>query len=796
MKKTFHLVVTIPLFFFLSLLLLFLLLPIVANQFLIPPMLTSLPFSNKAIHLSRLSLHSLLIDAELSGQYGPAINVPGLEIHFNPRRLIKKELDRIVFNSASLHLAIKAGRISLRGADTTTGSPQQESTTMPLLLPLTAGEIVLKSNTITLHRENQPPLSITLDGSIFPVLQDHADGVKQLTGIRGKLKIGTGLNLSADVTLESDSNGQHLLIHIHSPDIAQFAALFNSRLPHGAHGELNIDGQIDVKDFSNITNYDLIARLSQYRLDVGSVVLADSSEAAPLELRIKGTPSDLHYQLDGLGITRPTGAQLSLAGAIEIASESFHGEGRIDLSSPATSVMIALKGTAAPPDSQINFTLKNSGFAANDTMNIGKTEVSGNMRIKAGQITASLDSRVAAISEKTSKTELTDLRLQLPLHFPFPPPTDLPPGKLTIGEIRYNTVKSGALEATLIQRAGGLDFATALTTPFLPDSRLTCNGSGTLPATLSLACSLAETPLSSANLPPLIQLPEPLSFTAKLAADSRFEVRNGSPSGVLSVHLTDGAVNYNELSLEGITFDLDFPHLPLIQSGPGQICTIDTLKMNTLHFGNARIHFRIEDTTSIFIERSRLAWCRGKVESGGLRLSTEMEEVETTLYCDRLNFTELLSQFGIEDTEGEGSLNGKLPMKISRRGVKFEDGFLFSTPGNSGIVRFGNTNQLRQGMPGIDQSSYLDYSMKALENFSYNWTRMSFNTEGDDLLIAMQLDGKPAEPLAFGYKDGRIVPTGKGAGLQHPIRLDVNFRLPLEDMFQYGQNIQSIMENM
>ena len=86
--------------------------------------------------------------------------------------------------------------------------------------------------------------------------------------------------------------------------------------------------------------------------------------------------------------------------------------------------------------------------------------------------------------------------------------------------------------------------------------------------------------------------------------------------------------------------------------------------------------------------------------------------------------------------------------------------------------------------------------MKALENFSYNWTKLSFNSEKNDLLISMQLDGKPAEALPFGYQNGQIVPSSQGPGLQHPIRLDVNFRLPMNDLFQYGKNIQSMMENM
>jgi hypothetical protein len=211
---------------------------------------------------------------------------------------------------------------------------------------------------------------------------------------------------------------------------------------------------------------------------------------------------------------------------------------------------------------------------------------------------------------------------------------------------------------------------------------------------------------------------------------------------------------------------------------------------------DARIRFRIEDKQSIFLEKMQAGWCGGNVETGSFTLAGTMQELDTTLYCDRLGFTELLAQFGIDKAEGEGSLNGRLPMIINKQGITFDDGFLFSTPGNSGIVRFNDTRQLRQGIPDIGTSSSLDYTMQALENFSYNWTKLSFNSQKNDLVIAMQLDGKPADPLPFGYKSGQIVPSDRGPGLQHPIRLDVNFRFPMQDLFHYGKNIQSFMENM
>jgi len=58
----------------------------------------------------------------------------------------------------------------------------------------------------------------------------------------------------------------------------------------------------------------------------------------------------------------------------------------------------------------------------------------------------------------------------------------------------------------------------------------------------------------------------------------------------------------------------------------------------------------------------------------------------------------------------------------------------------------------------------------------------------------MQIDGKPTTPLPFGYRSGQLVRTSDGTGIQHPIRLDVNFHLPFAQMFKYGQSFQKMMK--
>lgn len=173
-----------------------------------------------------------------------------------------------------------------------------------------------------------------------------------------------------------------------------------------------------------------------------------------------------------------------------------------------------------------------------------------------------------------------------------------------------------------------------------------------------------------------------------------------------------------------------------------------------------------------------------------------MDELETTLYCDRLNFGQLLLQLGIQGAEGNGSLNGRLPLVVNEQGVFFDDGFLFSTPGENGILHFTNTKMLQSGMPDLEQAATLNYSMQALEDFTYDWSRLKFKSQKDKLTLTLELKGAPSSPLPFAFKNGQMVEDEKGSGLQYPVRLDLNFNLPQEDIFRFGKNMQKFKENL
>ena len=126
---------------------------------------------------------------------------------------------------------------------------------------------------------------------------------------------------------------------------------------------------------------------------------------------------------------------------------------------------------------------------------------------------------------------------------------------------------------------------------------------------------------------------------------------------------------------------------------------------------------------------------------------------QLTLYCDRLELTQLLQQLGAFQAEGNGTLNGRIPVVYKAGNISFNNGFLFSTPGSGGRVAIENTNRLTAGIPmDTPQFSQLDLAQEALKDFKYEWAKLKLDTLGDTLSVAMELDGKPSKTLPFKYQ--------------------------------------------
>ncbi len=750
MKKRFHLLLTLPVLLVLGCGFLLLLLPSLLNVYLFPRLIADLPFAEKELSLFRITPWKASGTLNLADPDQPVLSAPRFELYYTPASLIRGKISGMVLDSASVHIEMQDGHPVIRGL-TGNDSPAVEQSNqndhaLTVVLPLALEKITLKNCSFTLHQAHEKNSTIIVDGRFTIDFLEQPDNKKLLTTVSGQIETRGEAELTGTVALKSVDNG-----------------------------------------------YEAIASLSSLQFRQNNLLFATTATKQPITLQVTGNLEKARYALTNIALVEPEKATLTMQGEIEAQRGLFHGIGHIFLERLKSTVAINFTGETQQSKSNIDYTLTSEAITVTDT-SVSPFTLEGTIALDGATLAAQLRGKIPEINLKKNSTKLINLSFQMPLQ--YPPPQKGAPGGIKIEQIRYQNSNSATLQAKISQSANGISASSLLTTPFVPGLQLLCDGSAQTTGNITAQCRIPATKFDSATLPGFISLPDKLSFTGKLAAKGEFQLTDKLPAGKITLEYRDGILIHGKNKLSDINATFAFPRLPLLQSDPGQLCTIGAVEFGKIKLSDGRIHFRIEDEQSIFLEKFRVSWCGGKVETGSFTLARDMKELETTLYCDRLGFTELLAQLGINQAEGQGSLNGRLPMIISPKGVLFDDGFLFSTPGNSGIVRFNDTRQLRQGIPDMNTGSYLDYSMKALENFSYNWAKLSLNSRNNDLLITMQLDGKPAEPLPFSYKNGQIVPSDKGPGLQHPIRLDVNFRLPVKDLLQYGTNIQSMMEKM
>jgi len=787
--KTFLLTGLIATLFF------FIFFPFLCDTYLLPRLTEQLPFSQKELSLSKITPWKIRGTLRLSQNGSPVANIPRFEIQYSPTSLIKGEIDTILLDSPTLHLHYSDGKFSMAGVKSKPGSAEQTTNSVSITSPVSIKNLIIRNSRIVLQNETKSH-NVIVNSQIRFGFSQKEEKKYTLSTLSVDTVTEGDLTLNSSVQGIFSSKGMLFSAEVNAPDLAEISNLISGSQSMTMTGALAARGQVALTPSMNISHCLVNADINSFMGSLNQFIFAQTSSEKQVQIELEGDHQALNFKISGLSTKEPEETDITATGKIDIISKSIAGTTTIHsarLNSPFTvemNVKIDSKTTIAT----LNMT--EDKFSVDKDISVGPIKVNADVSYEDAVVTTQVTGTIDDIQSISDKLLLEDINWDIPLQFPLKKGNPAKKGQFNIGSLKYKKIKTAGLSTIFHQTSDGFKYSADIVSQMDISGQMHCDGSVLLGGNATSSCTLPDTAIESSLLPGFIKIPEGTTFSGVVAANAAFEINGARQKGNLSVHLTDGTLTSGGTVIKKIETTISFPNLPNVQSKPSQLATIGSIESGKIHLENGKVIFRIENDQQLFLEKARLSWCRGKVELGSLSLNSDMKDLETTLYCDRLSFVELLKQFGVEDTEGEGSLNGRLPIAIDDKGINFDDGFLFSTPGNSGIVRFNNTDQLRQGMPDIGQTATLDYSIKALENFAYNWTKLSFSTEGKDLLLTMQLDGKPAVPLPFGYKRGQIVATEKGPGLQHPVRLDMNFRLPLQDIFQSGKSLQSLMEKM
>ena len=298
----------------------------------------------------------------------------------------------------------------------------------------------------------------------------------------------------------------------------------------------------------------------------------------------------------------------------------------------------------------------------------------------------------------------------------------------------------------------------------------------------------------------LSALPLSLSFSGRVAGDAELAWGPGGLSGAAKTRFAQGEMNWPDfnLSAKGIQGEIQLRDILNPASLPGQILTMDQVDMGAFKITDTRIRYTLEPEGKVLLENARFSWCRGLVSTESVRVPADDGKLDLILYCDRLKLADLLNQMGGFSAEGEGTVSGRLPVVYDQGHLSFDQGFLFSTPGQGGKVRVENTESLIQGIPvDTPQFAQLDLTREALKDFEYKWARLNLNSSGETLTAALQLDGKPNDLLPFVFRKelggfARVESRAQGSRFQG-ITLNINLKLPFNQVMKFGKTMKQLM---
>lgn len=415
--------------------------------------------------------------------------------------------------------------------------------------------------------------------------------------------------------------------------------------------------------------------------------------------------------------------------------------------------------------------------------------------------------RIASSKGKIQSTRYKTLASGMSFDIPirFPASTENPGGKFSISSITYNDEYHFRTNGQIFQtHAGRFRTDGRILSNTLPDISVQLKTEFDLEKELKAVVNY-ETKQIKLNFTDIQKIApgkqKPFELDISGSARGSLEYAHGRLNTRMQVNISDTSIRFPELdlTLNGINARVDFNDLLVPETVPGQTMTIQSVDIKKIRISEAKIQFSLEDAKSLLIENIRFKWCNGIVSTESIRFPQENKEHHLTLFCDRLELTELLKQMGAFHAEGDGTLSGRIPLVYKDGQISFNNGFLFSTPGSRGKVVIENTDKIIAGIPmDSPEFSQLDVAREALKNFDYEWAKLTLNTQGDTLVVNMELDGKPAGLLPFEYKKEfggfiRVDASSPGSHFQG-IKLDVNLKLPFNEVMKFGNQLRSILK--
>jgi hypothetical protein len=367
---------------------------------------------------------------------------------------------------------------------------------------------------------------------------------------------------------------------------------------------------------------------------------------------------------------------------------------------------------------------------------------------------------------------------------------------LNAPEISINNRGLGSFESSIFQNGVGIAFAGKHKGLLLPDNEISLDGNIGIDKKSGFFSSINfRRPESLLKLESKDFLPgQNMVFEGNVFFAGNMSMANGKIKSSVKTKVKDAKIEFPEKSImmEGVDLDLNIIDILKLQSPPKQSFRFKRFAMGDIETGKGRIDFQIESLKSLLIEKSDFEWCDGHISTHELRITSGKKDFDLVLYCNDMELSKLLSQFKALKMEGKGTLSGRIPLQIKNGKIFFVNGLLSTTPGKSGVIILKDASQLTgEGkVSSQDKNLSMDITREALKKFNYDWAKLYLTSDENDVLLRLQVSGRPDRLLSFGYdKETGLYYTeeGKWKANFQGIEFDIHLNVPLDRLLKYGK---------
>jgi Dicarboxylate transport len=802
-------------------------LPVYIQSRIIPRLVAGFGLVPAEVHVRRIGLWGAdLGPIRLDNQHQTVLALAAVQIDYTPWSLLTGRIEGITLGGMEVQLTAGPGGIIISGLKLPQRDETPSQTGKPLdlasLLPIRLDHFnIIQSRAVIdwKGRSYSIPLMLRLKTA------DLNRGVLQ-----GQVRLSI---LGNPVTLEAalDQHANSATVNLTCGQFRLESLCHTGLLPEGstASGIVDLNGAATLKlNPLAVSGLRISGHLNSTRLAVAQAALRNTvgagGESQPMAFSITTGDSDRlllgcgPFRIDGplrvtasefKGVFTPGQPDWSLDGRLEtlVPQQKMAGGLAWKKALPMTWQVRLDRGAAKAVDFKISSTgnppldlgldpleLTAATLAVHCRGQLSAQGVRADAALTTGRLQllippAGLKSTQGRTSAGSRRLASQGLSLDLPLQ--WPPVGKIRSGKLVLPSLQWQDRQLGGIQGTVRQEARALKLHLEHRSKLLTGLRVFMDVGADAEGIRADVRVPAYQPKQGMDLGRFLPAAAGITVGGRLQARGKVAVTRTGLHSRADLALDHGFVTQDaqKLKLDGIAMTLQMDDIAGFKSAPRQRLRVADLQVGNLRAQHLDVDFQVENRQTLLLEKVGLQWCRGRINTGAVRIVAGKEDYDVTLFCDRLDLAMVLDQLGAAEASGEGTVNGRIPLRWINGRISFDNGFLYSTPGQTGKIQLKETRTLLAGIPpGSPQHTQLDIATEVLKDYTYQWAKLNVQSEKDTLLLKLQLDGKPNRLLPFAYnqKLGQFIRVeGEGQADFTGIGIDLNFNIPLNKIIHY-----------